>query len=521
MEIKAEFEDNKTKFDYDDSFAKFNSAHNRFISMTSKYYLDLFSKFYEKMIPNMVNYYLETAKIYEKYMNMSGAKIGKIPDSLDVLPANGHDIYNYVARYGIGNYQIQAIMRLDSILNFDILSKAVRLSIDEELVFGCRFIEGNPPYWKRLDNIDQVDFCTIEKVDNVNEAVQKFLDSPMSMDADPMVKIKLLRSDQYDTLAVKINHACCDATGTKEYIKLLSKIYSCLDGKDGIYTPIPKNRSRKDQDRLFAELGIEDPDSIWAPGSDISVPTWDFPWKKGVYSTTNCNLVCRFEPGQLDQMKSYGKSRGNTVNNLILSALYRTMLKMGKPVYDQPMQIPITVDLRRYLPDHKTEAIRNFSGAINTSLTMSKNDTFDDTLSKVGYFMNGVKKGTPGLQSAIGLERLEKISFEDTLSYYQVTSKTDKKLPYCPAYWGDKCIPTLTNMGVISDTLINFGNATVIDAYLIAPIVSVPGLLVVASTYNGRLTLAIGFYKNTVLCEDIERLLSNIKYELLKGCKCE
>ncbi len=519
METKSE--DNKFIFAYEDPTAKLNSTHKQLISIITKSYLDFYSNLYKNTTRSMFNYYMETTKLYEKYMDMNKPKIGKTPDSPDVLPANGHDIYNYVARYGIGNCQIQAIMKLDSILDFDKLSKAVRLSVDEELVFGCRFVEGNPPYWRRLENIDEVVFCTFEEVVDVNEAVQRFLDSPLNMDTDPMVKVKLLRSGQYDTLCIKLNHACCDATGTKEYIQLLSEIYSSLDFEDGMFTPTPKGRSRKDQDRLFRELGIENPDSEWIPGSDISITTWAFPWKQGVFSTTTNNLVLRFAPGQLEQMKSYAKSSGNTVNNLILAALYRAMLKMGQPLYGLPMQIPITVDLRRYLPDHKTEAIRNFSGSVNTWLSMVENEAFDDTLSRVGCMMNEIKNAYPGLQSAIGLERLEKISFQDTLAYYKASTKTDKKISHCPAYWGEKCVPTLTNMGIISESLIKLGNTTVTDAFLTAPIVSTPGLLLVASTYNDILTLTVGFFEDTVLREDVEKLLNSIKSELLEGCKCK
>ena len=108
---------------------------------------------------------------------------------------------------------------------------------------------------------------------------------------------------------------------------------------------------------MFAELGIEDR-ILWAPIGYIRY-YMGFPWKR-VYTVLPIVIWYAFEPGQLDQMKSYG-NQGNTVNNLILSALYRLCLSV---VYDQPMQIPITVDLRRYLPDHKTEAIRNFFRAI-------------------------------------------------------------------------------------------------------------------------------------------------------------
>ncbi|HHY28692.1 MAG TPA: condensation protein, partial [Desulfitobacterium dehalogenans] len=492
----------------------------------------------------------ELGKAFEKYLDISKPGIGKIPDSPDVLPVNGHDIYNYVARYGMGNYHSQAILRLDGRLDFDRLVKAVRLSVDAEPVLGCRFVEGNPPYWKRLKNIDEVMFCTFEEASDTNTtvqrflespldmdddaieamfytheeapdanmAVQRFLESPLDMDDDPKIKVKLIRSDECDILGIKVNHACCDGTGIKEYVQLVSDIYSKLDGSREAFVPIPSKRGRREQDRLFENLGITDPDSLWIPGSDILIPTWAFPWKQGKPSTTRI-AICRISPNQVDTINSYVKSKGATINDIILAAYYRAMLKMGQPVYGVPMGMNLTIDLRRYLPDNKTEALRNFSGSVNTWLSMVENESFEETLSRVVYMMNDIKRGYPGLQSAIGLERLEKISFKEALTYYQATSRIGKKGAKCPVYHGDRCIASLSNIGTLSKRLIKMGDVIVSDYYIIPPVVSSPGLLLVANTYNGIMTLAAGFFENTVHASDVESLLNNIKNEMLEGCR--
>lgn len=518
MDIKIKVGNTKIKFSYGDFLRKLSSGENPFETIMSKSNLDFYYKLYGNMPQNMMNYYKELSKVFAKYLDISKPGIGKIPDSPDVLPANGHDIFNYVARYGLGNFHSQAIMKLDGRLDFDKLSKAIRLSVDAEPVLGCRFVEGDPPYWKRLENLDKMIFCSVEEVSDDNEAVQRFIESRLDMDNDPKIKAKLIRSKSYDILAIKANHACFDGTGIKEYIQLLSTIYSNIDHPDGVFIPIPGTRGRMEQDRLFKSLGITDPDALWIPGSDVAVPTWAFPWKQGTSNITRI-VVCKFPPDQLEKMSSYAKSRGATINDLILTAYYRAMLKMGQPVYGVPMGLTVTIDLRRYLTNNKTEAIRNFSGSVNTWLSMIENEAFSDTLSRVVYMMNEVKNGYPGLQSAIGLERLEKISFRDTLAYYQATSKIGKDMPHCPAYYGDRSVPTLSNVGIISKSLIKFGDRTVTDAFIIPPVVSAPGLLLEVGTYNDIITMAVGYFENTVLHDDVERLLNNIKNELLEGCR--
>lgn len=79
-------------------------------------------------------------------------------------------------------------------------------------------------------------------------------------------------------------------------------------------------------------------------------------------------------------------------------------------------------------------------------------------------------------------------------------------------------MPALSNLGVLSKELIRFGDVSVNEYYIVPPVVSAPGLLLVASTYNGIMTMGAGFFENTVSRDDVERLLNHIKDELLQGC---
>ena len=84
-----------------------------------KYNMD----FYNKMIQNATDYYKYYTKMLEKFMDMYNLSDQNMKDKTGILPANGHDIYNYVARYSMSNLQIQAIMKLDGRLDFDKLKQ--------------------------------------------------------------------------------------------------------------------------------------------------------------------------------------------------------------------------------------------------------------------------------------------------------------------------------------------------------------------------------------------------------------
>ncbi|MDF2524186.1 MAG: uncharacterized protein K0R31_1827 [Clostridiales bacterium] len=437
----------------------------------------------------------------------------KVEGTPGIMPATGNDIYNYVARYGMANFQIQTVMKLNGRLDFDKLLKAVRLTIDAEPVFGCRFIENQPPYWKSLEDADITTLCTFEETGNLDEAVQRFLESPLDMDKDPMIKLKLIRSDSFDTLCLKINHTCCDGTGAKEYLQLISEFYSRIDSNE-IFVPEPINRSRKDQDRLFNALEIRDPEAIRNPKQDIPRTLWTFPWRPGKPNDARV-AVCNLPKGHINIMSKYAKTRGATINDLLVTAFYRAMFEISQPLYGIPMDISMTVDLRRYLPDKKTEGIRNFSGGFNTRIPRIINEPFEGTLSRVVQMMDKIKTGRPGLQSAIGLEHVEKDDFHQTLSFYRTISQLCKQISgYIP-----QCAPVFSNLGFLDRSLIKFGENTVTDAYIVPPALCAPGLLLCIGTYNDVLTMSVSYYATQVRRDSIERVLNLIKKELLEGCR--
>lgn len=495
-------------------------------AMFRKYNLNAFSKCCKDIPQNMANYH----KAFKKFTNANkfscANKKGSLDvlppgrhnirnnytnkssgvnreDNIDIFPASGHDIFSYLAQHNISNSQIQVIMKLDGSVDFEKLKRAVRLSVDVEPVFGCRFVEDDPPYWKRLDNIDEITFCFLEETNNSDEAVMTFLQSPLDMDNDPNVKVKIIRSEQCDILGVKINHTCCDGAGAKKYVQLLSDIYSRIDQGNDTSIPKPVIINRNGQDRLFKELGVSCPNLRWNPLLENSKTIWAFPWiQRGGKSV--CFEVCRLPQGSLESIHQYGKARGATVNDLILTAFYRAMFKISKPPYGVPMDISSTVDLRRYLPGHKAQAVRNLSGEYITGIARTMNESFEGTLSKV---MDATKKiNLTYFHNYLGL-------------IYRTPENTNTA--QSPAYISNVCFPELSNLGYISKSLIKFGDNVVTEAYIIPPVIRAPGFLLLASSYNGILTLSTGYYKTSISQRYVEDLLNKIKYELIKGCACD
>lgn len=455
---------------------------------------------------------------FTKLNRVNKTKRKKIENSSNCIPADGQDIYNYVARYRLANSQTQVVMKLDGRLDFDKLSKAVRLSFDVEPVFGSRFIKSIHPYWERIKDIDCVEFCTFEETDNPDAAVQEFLDIPLDLDKGPMAKVKLIRSGTIDILCVKVSHVCCDGTGAKEYFLLLADIYSQLD-KEGIeYIPIQRIPSKNDRIRLYESLDIDASQANLNSKPKIMHQLWKFPWKNNRMGAIRF-VTCKLPNDQLDKMKNYSKARGATINDLILTAVYRAMFEISKPPYGVPMDIPITLDMRRYLPDQKTEAIRNFAAGHITTIARKKNESFPDTLSRVMTKTKILKTGHPKKEDAVWGESVENTNFYQYINYFKFLSQIADMASYNPFYVIDRGSVVFANLGFVSKSPIKFGEHTVTDAYILPPVVRAPCVLLLATTYNGIITLAVGYYEPSVHRSVMENLLDKIKDELIEGCK--
>jgi NRPS condensation-like uncharacterized protein len=410
-------------------------------------------------------------------------------------------------------------MKLDGRLDFDKLSKAVRLSFDVEPVFGCRFVKSTRPYWKRINDIDCVEFCTFEETDNPDAAVEKFLDIPLDLDRGPMAKVKQIRSGLSDILCVKVSHVCCDGTGAKEYFLLLADIYSQIDKESIDYIPIQRVPNKNDRIRLYKALGIDASKAISYYKLKKAHQLWNFPWRNNRIGATRF-VVCKLPNCQLDEMKSYSKARGATINDLILTAVYRAMFEISKSPYGVPVDIPITLDLRRYLPDQKTEAIRNFAGGHITTIARKKHESFPETLSRVMSTTKILKDGHLGLEDAVWAEYVERINFYHYISQFKTISQIADMASYNPFFNViDKASVVFANLGFVSKSLIKFGKHTVTDAYILPPVVRAPCILLLATTYNGIITLAVGYYKPSVRRSVMKKLLNKIKDELIEGCK--
>jgi NRPS condensation-like uncharacterized protein len=385
------------------------------------------------------------------------------------------DAYNYAASKVFADQQLCMAIKLSGTLDENTLTKAIRLSLDFEPVLGCRFVEndGNP-FWERRSDLDEIEIFLVVETASPETARHVFVNEPIHADVDPLVTAKIFRAKDADAVCIKVNHSACDAGGLKEYVSLLSDLYSMLStcGR----CSIQPNLGRRDQSQIFQHT--KDPRTLAMKG--FPRPTWTLHQKAGSEPLHSFRVIPQ---AQFEAIKKYAKDKKATVNDVLLTALYRTLFAINETGEGKPMVMQVSIDLRRYLPEHRAEAVCNLSGALYVALERKLDEPFDGTLERVCGSIRKLKGDYPGLESATGLEYLFSQGSAYMEKYMADSAAQGKKY--------NVTFPLLSNFGVLDKY--HFGELEMVKGYITSPVMYPPGFMLGATTFNGEMTFSIGY----------------------------
>ncbi len=481
--------------------------------------------FYSDTLNSLKSFYKNISRNYlnchDSYLKIAGTynpDSVKMWDGSGTLAACGHDICSFTARNNMLSFQYQAVMYLNGRLDMDILEKAVAYSVEEQPVLGCRLVEADEPYWKRINPIDDIAFCTLEECNNPEEVLGKILQNTPDVKDDLNLRIKIIRTVETDILAMKINSSCFDGTGVKEYIKRLGTIYTCIEKEGDTFIPQPRSFEREEEYGLLKELGVVCPELRWNPQLDTAKRSWPLPWKHPDENVAEYAFG-KLPKGSFEKLCRYGNSKKATVNDLILTAYYRTLFKIARIAREIPMDIYSTVDLRRYLPGYYAQILRNFSGGFVTRIPRKTNESFAGTLSRVVKTTKIIKENPSDRLDETVKADSRQSSFTYFNDYFECVSGAGRTPEKNSMNTDIGCFPELCDLGNISENMISFGMKIVTDVYILPPVTKLSGLSILTSSYNGILTMSAGYCRGSVARKDMNEFLNRIKNELVRGCE--
>lgn len=419
------------------------------------------------------------------------------------FPATPNDVSTHVMRSFSQHMDLGCHLEFGGRLDPDVLARAVRLSLDAEPVLGCALVTRSfSASWERLDDLDaRVPFSTLDTDDPEGEAV-RFQTTTVDS-TDPHVAVRLLHAPAADHVSVLVSHDVADGQGVKQYAYLLADLYSRLLA-DPSYVPTPDLRPRPSAQDVWANLTAQQrADSNKVPS--MTMPNWTLP-SRGATGRGRTLRDLRVKPDRFRAAKAYGSARGATVNALLLTAFFRAVARVYPPPAGRPMSLPFTVDYRRYLPDPSEVPIANLAVSIWLGVVHVPGEPFEGTLARVEGQLAVWRDATWGVKGLMQATNMARFGYAPTKAVMGAVMGASAK--------SARTSPIFTNIGVLDDARLRFGDVGPIFARISGPAGFGASLVPTISTFRDELTVSMGFCDEDMDAAVIDTVLAHVGEEL-------
>lgn len=379
------------------------------------------------------------------------------------------------------------------------LKRAVDLSIGAVPQIGCIFDE-RCNCWREHGFTAEDIVHLIQTPQEDESTAFQYLLTGIGHTCEPQVKILLLRGKTRDTLCVVINHMVCDGAGFKEYLYLLGSLYSQCE-KDAGFDKKPEPFGKRNLNQLLQNLSLKDKLNIVFSKSDSGKPDPAMVMPIKGNPTNPMIVLSSIGKEQLEAIHRYAKSRRASINDVLLAAYLRVL---RRATGCEKITVPCPVDLRKYKKAGQRCGICNLTSNYFCSAEIPPDEAFDDTLRKVSDQMRAQKAGNACLKGPMLYHMM----------FHMLPFKTAQKLFYKIS---PVPVTSYTNLGVLDDVKLRFGNCVIEDAFISTAVKKAPYFQLSVSTWQGRCTLTSSLYGSDADRELISSFLNQIVREIPIG----
>lgn len=218
-------------------------------------------------------------------------------------------------------------------------------------------------------------------------------------------------------------------------------------------------------------------------------------------------VMKRLSGERVRPIKAYCAEMDATINDVVVAAMLRSYVRKTGWSGNGELRMVGTVDLRRYLPNRRAQALCNLSSFYFIDLGRRLGAQFNDTLSRVKGQIDSLKTDNLGLGFALGTYLLglpypfgfKMLMFREYFSKLATTGN----IP-----------PSMTNLGTIDDTALDFGSPDITAAEVLVPPCNPPFLVTGLSGYKDTLTLSLGFRESALSRAEVVGLFEVVDQEL-------
>jgi NRPS condensation-like uncharacterized protein len=403
---------------------------------------------------------------------MKGIKERMSKNNMVTYKAATLDIMQHIFRK-FNDHQLHGVIHFDTHIDESCLKKAVNISIGAFPMLGCKFVEKSYfkfPYWEDCKFTSEDIVKIIEA-----ETIEKLIVVKTRENFGPQIMINVIRSVKSDSLCIIMNHMLSDGVGFKEYLYMLSSIYSYLKGNPN-YIFDMKMGSRS-TNQIFKKFNILDKIKILTTSAKLTKYNSEVVFPLEGDDSNPFILVRKIPREKFILIKAYAKTNNATINDVLLTAYIRSLCKVLKINH---LSLPCPVDLRRYLPNRKSEGICNLTSNMICEVGYEIGQTYEETLLKVKNSMDSEKDNFSCLKGPLMLEII--FSILPYKKAKQIISKSFNN-------------PTIamTNIGIIDKNKLIFDGLNIKDTFICGSIKYKPYFQIAVTTFDNEITLSINF----------------------------
>lgn len=421
-------------------------------------------------------------------------------------PAPAFDVFNvYFER--VYDPSMHVALTFDGEIDADTLREATTRVVASDPYIRSRYTEGDGrPAWEEIPEGEWKRAFVLIPASGDEPLTTP--PPPLDVRSGPQMRVNLYRRKGGDSVAVTCHHGFCDAAGALTLAREVFAVYRGI-ADDPDFRPLSRAPYERSTKRVLALYSEEERRQALAEEEPF-VDRWRFPIERTGRGTPR---IARrtLAPERLGRIKAFGREHGATVNDVLIAAYFLAFTKVRDDPSDRgaPRSLLTSADLRRRYPGCHGEGLPvNLSVAYEATLSAGEGARLSDIVSQVTAITARKKSGSLGLATILFYEEIMaggmpavRTFFDEMIDRYEASGHKN---------------PVFSNLGIFDpgDYLPVPGkDGAMLDLrdiqYL--PCVCWPyGFLMIASTFQDRLTIASAYEEGPYATATVERFLGYV-----------
>jgi len=393
---------------------------------------------------------------------------------------------------------IRCEIDLGSHVDVSLLRDAVGVSIAAAPLVSCVFDERTGRWIEAgCDATDVV--CVVDAGNDLSLACSELL-RPLDHHAGPRMHIGVVRGNEADSLCVVVDHMFCDGAGLKQYLYLLARIYTAMEGGSDGLDLVRGYPLRRDLGQVTQNLGAKNRlRAVLSKGAGVGAGST--PQLLSGNGPAEAHLIrVTIAASSLSTAADMARPMGATVNDLLLAAYARALCKRTGCT---DVTLPCPVDLRRFGHPGQSFGICNLTSNYFCHLTIRDDEGFDEVLADVAGQMREQKEGVGCLQGPLLFHAIARVLPRNALRriFFAVAG-----VP----------VVSYTNLGILDEGRLAFGSTETRGTFIATATKRPPSFQLSASTFRGSCALTSCLYADESDLAVAEGVLGGVRDEIVR-----